>query len=177
MNSTTTPKSIIQSILPSTPTPEPTPEPETSTGSSIIGFLIFIFLLGFLYNFFMFIGQNSQNPTIKLYYLQVKRIQDYTINYFKTIINRPPFYPMPMPSKAPAPTKEPPLSTLIEKGQGQDQSSNYEADKATNKIQKSSSCYIGQQNNTRSCIDVNQYDKCMSGQIFPTLNKCILGDK
>ena len=34
-------------------------------------------------------------------------------------------------------------------------------------------CYIGEENGQRSCIEVNQNDTCMSGDIFPSKNVCI----
>jgi len=34
-------------------------------------------------------------------------------------------------------------------------------------------CYIGTDRNIRSCIDVNPGDKCMSGQIFPSMEVCV----
>ena len=38
---------------------------------------------------------------------------------------------------------------------------------------KSGYCYIGEDRGFRSCIKVNEDDKCMSGQIFPTKDVCI----
>ena len=38
---------------------------------------------------------------------------------------------------------------------------------------KSSYCYIGNDKGIRSCVKVNEHDKCMSGDIFPTHNMCI----
>lgn len=34
-------------------------------------------------------------------------------------------------------------------------------------------CYIGEENGQRSCIEVNQNDTCMSGDIFPSKDVCI----
>jgi hypothetical protein len=34
-------------------------------------------------------------------------------------------------------------------------------------------CYIGTQNNTRNCAKVSSRNKCMSGDIFPTMDLCI----
>ena len=34
-------------------------------------------------------------------------------------------------------------------------------------------CYIGKQNNIRNCAKVSARNKCMSGDIFPTLDLCI----
>ena len=34
-------------------------------------------------------------------------------------------------------------------------------------------CYIGEQKGVRSCIGVGINDTCMSGEIFPSMDKCI----
>merc|ERR1711968_374749 len=34
-------------------------------------------------------------------------------------------------------------------------------------------CLVGEFDNRRSCIQVNEYDKCMSGQIFPNREQCL----
>lgn len=55
----------------------------------------------------------------------------------------------------------------------------YEADEATSSIQASKSsgksgwCYIGEDRGFRSCIQVGENDKCMSGDIFPTQEICV----
>ena len=38
---------------------------------------------------------------------------------------------------------------------------------------KSGYCYIGEDRGFRSCIKVNDSDKCMSGDIFPTMDICV----
>lgn len=52
-----------------------------------------------------------------------------------------------------------------------------EADDATSNTQipraKSGYCYIGEDRGFRSCIDVSQDMKCMSGDIFPTMDVCV----
>ena len=52
-----------------------------------------------------------------------------------------------------------------------------EPDDATSKTQKvkgkSGFCYIGEDRGFRSCIEVNENDTCMSGDIFPTEQICI----
>lgn len=40
-------------------------------------------------------------------------------------------------------------------------------------IGKSGYCYIGEQNNIRSCVKVSENDTCMSGDIFPSRDLCI----
>jgi hypothetical protein len=55
----------------------------------------------------------------------------------------------------------------------------YYADDSNSSIQssksssKSSWCFIGEDRGFRSCIQVNQNDKCMSGDIFPSQEICI----
>jgi len=34
-------------------------------------------------------------------------------------------------------------------------------------------CYVGEEGNVRSCIDIKSSDTCMSGDIFPTMDVCI----
>ena len=38
---------------------------------------------------------------------------------------------------------------------------------------KSGFCYIGEDRGFRSCISVGEGDSCMSGDIFPTMDRCI----
>lgn len=40
-------------------------------------------------------------------------------------------------------------------------------------IEESGFCYIGTDRNIRSCVEVKQGDKCMSGQIFPRMDICV----
>jgi hypothetical protein len=34
-------------------------------------------------------------------------------------------------------------------------------------------CYVGDYNGVRGCVDVNEHDKCMSGQIFANQSQCL----
>ena len=43
----------------------------------------------------------------------------------------------------------------------------------SNSKTKSGSCYIGTDKGFRNCVSVGEGDKCMSGDIFPTLEMCI----
>ena len=58
-------------------------------------------------------------------------------------------------------------------------SGGFSADDATSAIQsnKSSSksgwCYIGEDRGSRSCVQVGENDKCMSGDIFPSQDICV----
>ena len=52
----------------------------------------------------------------------------------------------------------------------------HEPDKTDSNIQEKNKkgwCYIGTDRTFRSCINVNQSEKCMSGKIFPTKDICI----
>jgi hypothetical protein len=53
----------------------------------------------------------------------------------------------------------------------------YQADESTSTIQsggnKSGWCYIGEDRGFRSCVEVGQQDKCMSGDIFPSKDICV----
>ena len=63
--------------------------------------------------------------------------------------------------------------------QPQSDQDNYYADDSNSSIQsskpssKSGWCFIGEDRGFRSCIQVNQNDKCMSGDIFPSQEICI----
>lgn len=56
---------------------------------------------------------------------------------------------------------------------------NVEQDIPENPIQnpisssKNSWCYIGEYEKKRSCIAINEHDKCMSGQVFPEQQICL----
>ena len=53
----------------------------------------------------------------------------------------------------------------------------YQADDSYSSIQKPTSkagwCFIGEQQNFRSCVEVGDNDICMSGNIFPTQDICV----
>ena len=38
---------------------------------------------------------------------------------------------------------------------------------------KSGYCFVGMDNNVRSCLNVSSSDKCMSGNIFPSMELCV----
>jgi hypothetical protein len=54
-----------------------------------------------------------------------------------------------------------------------------EPDKSSNAIQnpitakKSSWCLVGEDDGVRGCVAIEEHDKCMSGQIFPTKEACL----
>ena len=43
--------------------------------------------------------------------------------------------------------------------------------------EKAGWCYIGSHNGVRGCVEVEQHDKCMSGQIFTTQKICLSAGK
>lgn len=59
----------------------------------------------------------------------------------------------------------------------QSQNGDYEADNSGSTIQAGSSksgwCYIGEDRGFRSCMEIGQNDKCMSGDIFPSKDICV----
>jgi hypothetical protein len=69
--------------------------------------------------------------------------------------------------------------SLNQQKQSQSDQDNYYADDANSSIQsskpssKSGWCFIGEDRGFRSCIEVNQNDKCMSGDIFPSEDICV----
>ena len=76
------------------------------------------------------------------------------------------------------------LNTALNQAEKQQQpqpsdNSQYSADISTSSIQNSKSssktgwCFIGEDRGFRSCIQVNEHDKCMSGDIFPNQDICI----
>tara|TARA_A100001015_G_scaffold192244_1_gene214206 strand:- start:319 stop:834 length:516 start_codon:yes stop_codon:yes gene_type:complete len=50
---------------------------------------------------------------------------------------------------------------------------NYEGLSNKEPLQDNKYCFIGEQKGYRSCISVNETDKCMSGDIFPSNQICI----
>ena len=73
------------------------------------------------------------------------------------------------------------LSDALERRQShlEKENTSYEADEASSSIQASKSsgksgwCYIGEDRGFRSCIQVGENDKCMSGDIFPDHDICV----
>ena len=66
-----------------------------------------------------------------------------------------------------------------EKKKASDMDSFYKEDDASSSIQKAAGkqlsgfCYIGEDRGYRSCSKVSESDICVSGDIFPTMEKCI----
>jgi hypothetical protein len=46
-------------------------------------------------------------------------------------------------------------------------------DDATSSIQKAGWCFVGEEKGIRTCARVNETDKCMSGNIFPSRDVCV----
>lgn len=81
------------------------------------------------------------------------------------------------PSSGSSSSPPPPPST----GQGSSPPppSSYEADDSMSVIQsskgasKSGWCFVGEERGFRSCVEIGDNDKCMSGDIFPTKDVCV----
>jgi len=71
------------------------------------------------------------------------------------------------------------VSDKIEKSEKDEPTDEPEPDSSETSIQNSISnkkqswCLVGDYNNRRSCASVNDADKCMSGQIFPSHESCL----
>jgi hypothetical protein len=71
------------------------------------------------------------------------------------------------------------LNTSQEQEEKHSEKTEYIADDSHSTIQQTKSanktgwCYIGEDRGFRSCIKVNESDKCMSGNIFPSQDLCI----
>ena len=53
------------------------------------------------------------------------------------------------------------------------QQQEYEPESSNESTNKSGWCYVGQEQGFRSCIEVGEFDKCMSGNIFPSQEICV----
>jgi uncharacterized integral membrane protein len=92
-----------------------------------------------------------------------------------------PISPNSTPGQQPLPTeyKEPDLDNTINTSKLPEQSNIPAPDTSENPIQKSISqsksswCLVGEYKGKRGCIEVNEYDKCMSGQVYPSQKMCI----
>jgi hypothetical protein len=49
----------------------------------------------------------------------------------------------------------------------------YSSIQSSKSISKSGWCFIGEDRGYRSCVEVGENDRCMSGDIFPTKDICI----
>jgi hypothetical protein len=71
------------------------------------------------------------------------------------------------------------LNQALNKAQASQSNNNgdYEADQSDSTIQAGSSksgwCFIGEDRGFRSCMEIGQQDKCMSGDIFPSKDICV----
>jgi hypothetical protein len=88
------------------------------------------------------------------------------------------------PSQPPSSSSQPDLmaNNTLNKALNTSQSkhpstTDYQADESSSNIQggntKSGWCYIGEDRGFRSCAQVGDNDKCMSGDIFPTQEVCV----
>jgi hypothetical protein len=77
-------------------------------------------------------------------------------------------------------TQVPNNSIQIKYGNETDDDSTGVADDTTSDVQRGSMskskpgyCYIGTDRGVRTCVKVSQYDKCMSGEIYPRMDVCV----
>jgi hypothetical protein len=84
------------------------------------------------------------------------------------------------PNKQPDPMSNNALNQSLNTATASQHSNNnndYQADESTSTIQsggnKSGWCYIGEDRGFRSCVEVGQQDKCISGDIFPSKDICV----
>lgn len=88
--------------------------------------------------------------------------------------------PVQQPNKQPDPMSNNALNQTLNTATASRNSNNnndYQADESTSTIQsggnKSGWCYIGEDRGFRSCVEVGQQDKCISGDIFPSKDICV----
>jgi len=85
----------------------------------------------------------------------------------------------PVVQQLPNEQREPDLDATINTSKLPQQPNIPAPDTSENPIQnsiaqsKSSWCLVGEYKGKRGCIEVNQYDKCMSGQVYPSQKMCI----
>jgi len=88
--------------------------------------------------------------------------------------------PVQQTNKQPDPMSNNALNQSLNTATARTNSNNnndYQADDSTSTIQsggnKSGWCYIGEDRGFRSCVEVGQQDKCLSGDIFPSKDICV----
>ena len=85
----------------------------------------------------------------------------------------------PILQLAPNEHKEPDLDDTINTSKLPQQPNIPAPDNSENPIQnpitqsKSAWCLVGEYKGKRGCIEINEYDKCMSGQVYPSQKMCI----
>ena len=91
-----------------------------------------------------------------------------------------PSQPVQQTNKRPDPMSNNALNQSLNTATASQHSNNnndYQADESTSTIQsggnKSGWCYIGEDRGFRSCVEVGQQDKCISGDIFPSKDICV----
>ena len=102
-------------------------------------------------------------------------VQNITPNTPNSNFKAPPSQPQqPQPDLMANNTLNKAINTSQSK---QPSSTGYQADESSSNIQggasKSGWCYIGEDRGFRSCAQVGDTDKCMSGDIFPTQEVCV----
>jgi hypothetical protein len=91
-----------------------------------------------------------------------------------TPVYTPVYTPVPVPTSAPGPDLDEVLNRASQK------SGFPLPDNTTNPIQKPITsnkngwCFVGEYEGKRGCINVGDQNKCMSGQVYPTEQQCLL---
>ena len=65
------------------------------------------------------------------------------------------------------------LNNATQSMSGPSADDSYSSIQSSKSISKSGWCFIGEDRGYRSCVEVGENDKCMSGDIFPTKDICI----
>lgn len=124
----------------------------------------------------------TKNTNIR--YIDDHMIQDHNVQPKdenpETVSSIPSAPVQPQPQPSPDETTKHELNEALNKATpNYTPEPGYSADDSYSSIQKSKSssksgwCYIGEDRGFRSCIDVGENDKCMSGDIFPTSEICV----
>ena len=174
--------------------PEPSDVSSTQNGSSSMWKYIIIFLiLAFLgFNLFTYLGQIS-----KFFGSIVDRILDVfkpILAYFGYGISETVKKTVDLTAAGSKKAIDVTAGTLtgginvLESGLSKDAKNKYKKEKdipmpqpdeagsltqASKASRKAGFCYIGEDRGFRSCISVGEGDTCMSGDIFPSMDKCI----
>ena len=115
------------------------------------------------------------NATVDVVDKGLTTVQNITPNTPNSNFKAPPAKTQP---QQPDPLANNTLNKALNTSQSkQTSSTDFQADESSSNIQggntKSGWCYIGEDRGFRSCAQVGDNDKCMSGDIFPTQDVCV----
>ena len=171
--SNNTPKLLTNSMNNPDINLESSPSLDKSPSSSIlfyIGLLLLLIVIGFF--IFKYLGDisaaiNNLVSTILSYFGQTaKQTVNISAEGSKGIIDAVAFQPSNSTLDA---NSNIAISNSILSKQNSD-----DPDPYTSEITgKSGYCFVGMDSNVRSCVQVSTSDKCMSGNIFPSMELCV----